>query len=46
MVKSSYDAACRVLVDLDRYPRADVATLEWLSEALFDLSPLAAMEGK
>lgn len=45
MVKSSYDAAIRVLTNPEKFPRADFKTLEWLSEALFDLSPSAALEG-
>jgi len=44
-VKNSYDAAQRVLMNPDRFPKADFATLDWLTEALFELSPTAAMEG-
>lgn len=46
LVKSSYDAAQRVLSNPDRFPTADFETLEWLSEALFDLSGTAVMEGR
>lgn len=38
-----YRCAERVLLNPDKFPRADTATLEWLSEALFALSPTAAL---
>lgn len=46
MVKASYDAAERVVQNPEKFPRADFATLSWLAEALFELSPTAAMEGQ
>lgn len=45
MIKSSYDAAQRVLLNPEKFPKADFEHLDWLSEALFDLSPSAALEG-
>lgn len=38
-----YRSAERVLLNPDQFPRADVETLEWLCEALFELSPTAAL---
>lgn len=46
MVKASYEAAERVLMNPHKFPRADFATLEWLTDALWALSPTACMNGR
>lgn len=38
-----YRNAERVLLNPEQFPNADVNTLEWLAEQLFELSPTAAL---
>ena len=44
-VRDTYAATMRVLDNFEKFPKADFETLHWLEDALFNLSPLAAMEG-
>lgn len=44
-VKREYDRANHILSNPDKFPNADVETLDWLAEALFELSPTAATVG-
>lgn len=42
-IGSAYRNAEFILLNPARFPHADVETLEWLCEALFELSPTAAL---
>lgn len=46
MVKASYEAAERVLMNPENFPKADRDTLAWLTGALWALSPTACIEGR
>lgn len=45
MIRESYAAAERVLLNPEKFPRADFDTLERLADELFMLSPTAACPG-
>lgn len=45
MIRDTYASTQRVLLNPEKFPRADFATLERLAEELMNLSPIAALPG-
>lgn len=45
MVKSTYDAFTNVIENPEKFPKADFDACNFVVNALFELSPTAAMEG-
>lgn len=45
MYRQNYRSAVNVLTNLDKFPKADEATLQWLVDAMFEHDPICALDG-
>ena len=46
MFKNNYESGVNILTHPERFPRADMAKVEWLVDALFDCDPIACTLGQ